>query len=239
MEKKLGLVKFLGFTFKHDNDSSYHVRFNDKNRLIISNFYHKNFNSLMNYHRDFNTIFTFDWIKDCQWFGTGRALTCYFINETIVNRNVDINRFLADYYFKSKKVNGYTVGTVEERQALNKQERGFLVPVVQKEKGITIKKNELFYNCKKYLKGRRTFLNDCGYVQTVTVNEKAFKELNTLCPNFALKLLDCLKVTTDKYFYWKDDNLLTPNSHFLIYGDFQLNFSDFSNEKNQNYNPWL
>ena len=170
----------------------------------------------MNYHRDFNTIFTFDWINDYQWFGTGRALTYYFINETIVNRNVDINRFLADYYFKSKKVNGYTVGTVEERQALNKQERGFLVPIVQKEKGITITKNELFYNCKK-----------------------VFKELNTLCPNFALKLLDCLKVTTDKYFYWKDDDLLTPNSYFLIYGDFQLNFSDFSNEKYQNYNPWL
>ena len=41
-----------------------HVRFNDTNRLIISNIYHKNFNSLMNYHRDFNTFFTFDWNKD-------------------------------------------------------------------------------------------------------------------------------------------------------------------------------
>ena len=91
------------------------------------------------------------------------------------NRNVNINRFLGEYYIKSKKENGYTVGTVEERQALDKQKRCFLMPIVQKEKGITIKKNELFYTCKKYLKGRRTFLNDSEYVQTVTINENAFK----------------------------------------------------------------
>ena len=193
----------------------------------------------MNYHRDFNTIFTFDWIKDYQWFGAGRVLTYYFINETVVNRNVDINKFSADYYIKSKKGNGYTVGTVEERQALGKQKRGFLMPIVQKVKGITIKKNELFYTCKKYLKGRRTFLNDCEYVKTVTVNENAFKVLNSLYSNFTLKFHDFWKVRTDKDFYWKDDDLLTPNSHFLNYRDFQFNFSDFSYKKDQNYNPWL
>ena len=75
----------------------------------------------MNYHRDFNTIFTFDWKKDHQWFGTCRVLTYCFINETIVNRNVNIKKFLADYYIKSKKGIGYTVGTAEERQALDKQ----------------------------------------------------------------------------------------------------------------------
>ena len=48
-------------------------------------------------------------------------LTYCFINETIVNRNVNIKKFLADYYIKSKKGNGYTVGTAEERQALDKQ----------------------------------------------------------------------------------------------------------------------
>ena len=114
-----------GFTFKHDNDNSYYVRLNDTNCLIISNFYHINFNSFINYHRDFNTISTFDCIKDYERFGTGRALTYYFINETVVSRNVDINKFLADYYIKSKKGNGYTVGTVEERQALDKQQRSF------------------------------------------------------------------------------------------------------------------
>ena len=202
-----------GFTFKHDNDDSYHVRFNDTNRLIISNFYHKIFNLFMHYHRNFNTIFTFDWIKDYQWLGIGRALTCYFINETIVNRNVNINKFLADYYIQSKKGDGYTVGTVEERQALDKQKIGFLMPIAQKEK--CIKKNELLYTCKTYLKGRRTFLNDCKYVQTITVNENAFNKLNSLYPNFTLKLLDCCKIATDKDFYWKDDDLLTPNSQFL------------------------
>ena len=116
-----------GFTFKHDNDNSCHVRFNDTNPLMISNFYHKNLNSFMNYHSDFNTIFTFDWIKDYQWFGAGRALTYYFINETVVNRNVDINKFSADYYIKSKKGNGYTVGTVEERQALSYKKKKALL----------------------------------------------------------------------------------------------------------------
>ena len=38
------------------------------------------------------------------------------------------------------------------------------MPIVKKEKLITIKKNELFYTYKKYLKGRRNFLNDCEYV---------------------------------------------------------------------------
>ena len=41
-----------GFAFKHNNNNSYHVRFNDTNRWIISKFYHKNFNSIMSYHRD-------------------------------------------------------------------------------------------------------------------------------------------------------------------------------------------
>ena len=52
-------------------------------------------------------------------------------------------------------------------------------------------------------------------------------------------MLDFWKVTTDKDLYWKDGNLLTPNSHLLNYDDFQFNFSDFSYEKDQNYNPWL
>ena len=113
------------------------------------------------------------------------------------------------------------------------------MPIVQKEKGITIKKNELFYTCKKYLKGKRSFLNNYEYVRTVTVNENAFKQHNSLYPNFTLQLLDCWKFTTQKDVYWKDDNLLTPNSRFLNYGHFQFNFSDFSYEKDQNYNPWL
>ena len=113
------------------------------------------------------------------------------------------------------------------------------MPIAQKEKGITIKENELFHTCKKYSKGRRTFLNNGKYVKTVTANVTAFKELNSLYPNFTLYLLDCWKVTTDKDFYWNDDNLLTRNSHFLNYGDLQFNFSDFSYEKDQNYNPWL
>ena len=116
------------------------------------------------------------------------------------------------------------------------------MPIVQKEKGITIKKNELFITCKKYLRGRRNFLNDCEHVETVTINENAFKELNISYPNFTLLLivlLDCCKVTTDKDLYWKDGNLLTPDSHLLNYDDFQFNFSDFSYEKDQNYNPWL
>ena len=69
-----------GFTFLHDNNKYYHVRFNDTNHLIICNLYHRSFNSFMNYHRDFSKIFLFDWMKDYQWFGTSRLLKYYAIN---------------------------------------------------------------------------------------------------------------------------------------------------------------
>ena len=29
----------------------------------------------MNYHRDLNSIFTFDYVRSLQWFGTSRLLT--------------------------------------------------------------------------------------------------------------------------------------------------------------------
>ena len=156
---------------------------------------------------------------------TSRLLTYYTINETVVNKNIDINKFLADHYIKFKKGTGYTVGSTEERQKLNRQKRGFLMPFVQTEKGITIKNNELFYTCKKCLRGRRSFLNYCQYVRTVTLNSKALKELNSSYLHFTLKQLECWKVPTDKYMYWKDEDLLTPNSIFLNYGNFQFNFS--------------
>ena len=89
-----------GFTFLHDQSNYYHVRFNDTNHLIISNFYHAIFNLFMTYHIDFNTVFTFDWMEDLQWFGTSRLLTYYAINETVVKKNIDINKFLGDYYLK-------------------------------------------------------------------------------------------------------------------------------------------
>ena len=91
-EKKLSHVKFLCHThiLLIENLLFYMIRiiiirFNDTHRFIISNFYHERFNSFMNYHRDFNTIFTFDWVKNYQWFGTSRLLTYYTINETVIN----------------------------------------------------------------------------------------------------------------------------------------------------------
>ena len=149
-----------GFTVLHDQNNYYYVRFNDTNRLIISNFCHRICNSFMNYHKDFNTIFTFDRVKDYQWSGTSRMLTYYAINETVVNKTIDINKVLADYYLKFEKGTDYAVGITEERQKLDRQKRGFLMLLVQTEIGITIKTKELFYTCKKYLKGRRRFLHD-------------------------------------------------------------------------------
>ena len=87
------------------------------------------------------------------------------------------------------------------------------------------------------MKARRAFLNDCQYVKTL--NTTALKELNSLYPHFTLQQLDCWKVPTDKYTYWKSDDLLTPNSSFLNYSDFQFNFSEFSDEKDKKDNLWL
>ena len=95
----------------------------------------------MNYHRNFNTIFTFDWVKDYQWFATNWQLTYYAIKENVINKNIDINKFLAGYYLKFKKGTGYAVGSTEERQELDRQKRSFLMRFVQADKGIAIKNN--------------------------------------------------------------------------------------------------
>ena len=46
-------------------------------------------------------------------------------------KKIHINEFLSDYYIKSKRGTGYTVGTVEERQKLDRNDRGFLMPIIQ------------------------------------------------------------------------------------------------------------
>ena len=54
-------------------------------------------------------------MKNYQWFGTSRLLTYYAINETIVNKNIDINKFLVDYYLKFNRGTGYTVRSTERK----------------------------------------------------------------------------------------------------------------------------
>ena len=88
------------------------------------------------------------------------------------------------------------------------------MPFVLTEKEIAIENNELFYTFKTYLKGRRSSLNDCQYVRTVILSSTALKELDSLQPNFTSQQLDCWKVPNGKYTYWKDDDLMSPNSSF-------------------------
>ena len=190
----------------------------------------------MNYHGDLNSIFTFDYIKLLQWFGTGRLLTYYAINKNVLNKNFEKNNFLADYYLKDQKGSGYTVGSLEGRQKLDREARGFLI---QAKNGILVKSNYLFYTCRKYLKKGNTFLNKCTYIKTVNLNSSAVRELNKLYPHLTLSQLDCWKVLQNKNIYWKQNDLMSPNSIFLKYGDFHFNFFEFSYEKDQKYNPWL
>ena len=193
------------------NNDCHYVRFNETNHLIISTFYHKHFNSFMNYHRDLNSIFTFDYIKSLQWFGTGRLLTHYAINKNVLNKNFEKNNFLTDYYLKDQKGSGYTVGSLEERQKLDREGRGFLM---QAKNGILVKSNDLFYTCRKYLKKGNTFLNNCTYIKTLNLNSSALRELNKLYPHFTLSQLDCWKVLQNKNIYWKQNDLMSPNSIF-------------------------
>ena len=51
----------------------------------------------MNYHRYLNSIFTIDYMMSLQWFGTSRSLTYYVINENILNKTFDRNKFLVDF----------------------------------------------------------------------------------------------------------------------------------------------
>ena len=189
---------------------------------------------IWNYH--LNSVFTFDYIKLLQWFGTGRLLTYYAINKNVLNKNFEKNNFLADYYLKDQKGSGYTVGSLEGRQKLDREARGFLI---QAKNGILVKSNYLFYTCRKYLKKGNTFLNKCTYIKTVNLNSSAVRELNKLYPHLTLSQLDCWKVLQNKNIYWKQNDLMSPNSIFFKYGDFHFNFFEFSYEKDQKYNPWL
>ena len=121
----------------------------------------------MNYHRDLNSIFTIDYMISLQWFGTSRSLTYYAINENVLNKTFERNKFLADFYLKDKKGSGYTVGSLEERQKLDREGRGFLMPIIQAKNDILTTSNDLFYTCRKYLKKGKTSLNNCTYIQTV------------------------------------------------------------------------
>ena len=160
----------------------------------------------MNYHRDLNSIFTFDYMRSLQWFGTSRLLTYHAINENVLNKNFEINKFLADYYLRDKKGSGYTVGSLEETQKLDREGIGFLMPIIRAKNDILVKRNDLFYTCRKYLKKGKTFLNNCMDIKTVNLNSSDLREFNRLYPHFTLSQLDCWKVLQDKNIYWKQND---------------------------------
>ena len=84
-----------------------------------------------NYYRDFNLIFTFDYKKNFQWFGTSSMIIYYAMNEIVTKRNnLDVNKFYEDWYI-SLKGTQYVVGTNAERNKLNLQGRGFSMLFVQ------------------------------------------------------------------------------------------------------------
>lgn len=115
------------------------------------------------------------------------------------------------------------------------------MPFVQRTKYFDVEPGEIFYTCKKYLKGKRKFLNYCNFVKTVCVMNAAFKELNALYPGFTLTLLDCWKVEKPILIYhWLEDDLkLFPNTKFQHYGELEFDFSDFSYDNDLKYNPRL
>ena len=109
------------------------------------------------------------------------------------------------------------------------------MPFVQRTKYFDVEPGEIFYTCKKYLKGKRKFLNYCNFVKTVCVMNAAFKELNALYPGFTLTLLDCWKVEKPILIYhWQEDDLkLFTNTKFQHYGEPEFNDND------SKYSPWL
>ena len=147
-----------------------------------------------NYYRDFNSIFTFDYKKNFKWFGTSPMTIYYAMNEIVTNaNNLDINKFYEDWYVGLKGTQ-YVVRTNAERDKLNLQGRGFLMPFVQSARYIKIELNELFYICRRHFEGKHSILNSCQHQKVINLNSGTLRELNSLCPDFTLSQLDCWKV---------------------------------------------
>ena len=98
--------RFYGrsFTFIHNSRNLHFVRFKADDLLLISTFdYDKEDYNMENYYRDFNSIFTFDYKKSFQWFGTSSMIIYYAMNEIVTKiNNLDVNKFYKDWYMSLK-----------------------------------------------------------------------------------------------------------------------------------------
>ena len=229
-----------GFTFIRNSSNRYFVRFKDDDLLLISTFnYDEADYDMDNYYRDFNLIFTFDWKRNYQWFGTHSMVIYHTRNEIVTKTNdFHVNKFYEDWFI-SLKGTQYVVGTSAERNKLNLQGRSFLISFVKRVKYVDNEINELFYTCRRHFKGKDSILNGCKLQKVITLNSSALRELNAIYPNFILSQLDCWKVETPFIRRWgKDDLILFPKTKNSCYCKTEFNYSEFL-YNDRKYNPWL
>ena len=169
-----------------------------------------------------------------------QAMIIYYTMNEIVTKtnNLDVNKFYEDWYISLKGMQ-YVVRTNAERNKLNLQGRGFLMPFVQRVKYIDIGLKKLFYTCRRYFKGKDSILNNCQDQKVINLNSSALRELNALYPDFTLSQLHCCKAETLFISRWGEDNLiLFPNTKNRHYGKAEFNYSEFA-YNDRKYNSWL
>ena len=98
-----------------------------------------------NIYRDINLLFICD-KKNNQWYGTNSNLLLeptYFATKQKGHFNAV--KFFTQFYGIEKKGTGFVVGTLEERQKLNSENRGYLMPFIPMNDNVSIARNKEFY----------------------------------------------------------------------------------------------
>ena len=96
--------------------------------------------------------------------------------------------FARQYYHIEKKGNGYAIGHMDQRKAL--ENRGYLMPIIFDRNDIWIAPKEIFYTTANAVQVRgKTVLDQNGikYMGSYMLNVGDQKELRRILPNFQLK----------------------------------------------------
>ena len=79
------------------------------------------------YYRDINLYFVYD-TQYKQWFSSGPKFFNEAICEKVRNKNFNLKAFAKKYYYDEKKINGSTIGHLDQKKALGN--RGYLMPII-------------------------------------------------------------------------------------------------------------
>ena len=170
------------------------------------------------YYRDINLYFVYD-KQYKQWFSSGPEFFNEAICEKVRNKNFNLKAFAKKYYHDEKKGNGYAIGHMDQKKAL--ENRGYLIPIIFDRNDTWVAPNEIFYTKTNasHMRGR-TFLTQNGmkYMGSYTLNINDQKELCSMLPNFHLKIFNKwmkVKVSAQSY---QNELIFYPYNYYGLFG---------------------